>query len=87
MCDAVFGLCRSPPLFVSPNLTLTATTAAATSGSEWIIAVAVAVPVALLGVLAALLIVLRHRRGTAVYDRKANQALKESSLTALRTTT
>ena len=82
-CDTAFGLCRGAPFFSNPNLTLP-TTAAATDA--WVIAVAVAVPAAvLLGVAAALLVVYLHRRNTASYDLTANAALKESNLAAIRT--
>ena len=78
-CDTVLGLCRgSPPLNVS--------TVPATGGTEaWVVAVAVAVPLAaLLGVGGALLLLWLHRRRTAAYDHSTNKALSRSGLAAVK---
>jgi hypothetical protein len=74
-CDAVFGLCHGASL-LSVDQSTTAASAAG-GGNAWLIPVAVAVPLAVLvGVAAAIAIVVAHRRSTAAYDRTANTELR-----------
>jgi hypothetical protein len=87
-CDPNFGLCQGAALFSVTETTLAPGQTTSASGGvtgaaarqDWVVPVAVAVPIAVVGVAAAVLLVALHRRSTAAYDRTANKELKQELL-------
>jgi hypothetical protein len=87
-CDSTFGLCQGAPLFSVIDTTQAPGETTSASGGvtgaavrqDWVIPVAVAVPIAVVGAAAAVLLVALHRRTTAAYDRTANKELRQELL-------